>query len=45
MNPITPTVLSKVARQVKVDSLRRLLSRCALPISMSHGHQRNRIMR
>jgi len=30
MNPNTPAVLSKVARQVSVDSLRRPLSRCTL---------------
>ena len=29
MNPTTPTALSRLARQVKVDSLRRPLSRCA----------------
>jgi hypothetical protein len=29
MKPNTPTVLSRVARQVRVDSLRRPLSRCA----------------
>ena len=30
MRPTTPTVLSKVARQVSLDSLRRPSSRCAL---------------
>ena len=29
MNPTTPTALSRLARQVKVDSLRKPLSRCA----------------
>jgi hypothetical protein len=38
MNPTTPTPLSSVARQVRVDSLRRPRSRCArLSRSLMHA--------